>query len=45
MGLKIDQPKSGENGSTNDNNTACRAFKQPHILAELLGLYPSLIYN
>lgn len=45
MGLKVDQLKSGGSGTTNDGNTACRAIKQPYVLAKLLGLHSPLIHN
>ncbi|EFN84694.1 hypothetical protein EAI_03530, partial [Harpegnathos saltator] len=38
MGLRVDKPKSGGFGSTNDGNTARRAFKDPNLFAQCLRL-------
>ncbi|KYN08447.1 hypothetical protein ALC62_00569 [Cyphomyrmex costatus] len=38
LGLRVDKPKSGGSGTTNDGNTACRAFTNAKTLSECLGL-------
>jgi len=38
MALHVDKPKQNSNGNTNDGITARRAFAQPKLLAEILGL-------
>jgi len=43
MALHVDKPKQNSNGNTNDGNTARRAFAQPKLLAEILGLDEFLI--
>lgn len=43
--LKVDQPKVGGFGSTNDGNTARRAFHDPHIFSEITGIDEHLIAN
>lgn len=43
MALHVDKPKQNGNGNTNDGNTARRAFAQPNLLAEILGLDEFLI--
>lgn len=36
MGLIVDKPKIGGYGTTNDGNTARRAFENPNLLAQYL---------
>jgi len=43
MALHVDNPKQNGNGNTNDCNTYRRAFAQPKLLAEILGLDEFLI--
>lgn len=38
MGLLVDIPKPGGSGTTNDGNTARRAFHEPQLFASCLGL-------
>lgn len=45
LGLNVDKPKSGGCGSTNDGNTARRAFENVDLLAECLGLNNQLLRN
>ena len=43
MGLGIDMPKTGSSGSTNDGNTARRAFRNPNLYSEITGVEKELI--
>lgn len=43
--IKVDKPKPGGGGNSNNRNTARRAFKDPVLLAEYLGLYAQLLQN
>ena len=45
LGLIVDRPKPGGSGTTNDGNTARRAFKNPTLLAECLDLNSELLKN
>jgi len=45
LGIIVDKPKAGGSGTTNDGNTARRAFEKPDILAEYLGLDCQLLCN
>lgn len=45
FGLRIDKPKAGSSGNTNDGNTARRAFSNPKLFANCLGLNEELIQN
>lgn len=45
LGLIVDKPKSGGSGTTNNGNTARRAFEDPNLLAELLALDVQMIRN
>lgn len=47
LGLKVDMPKQGGNiaGTSNDGNTARRAFQDPVLFATCLGLEQTLIEN
>ena len=45
LGLIVDKPKPGGSGNSNDGNTARRAFENPAILAEYLGLNCQLLQN
>lgn len=45
LGLKVDLPKAGGCGTTNDGNTARRAFQQPELFANCLGLNVDLVRN
>lgn len=45
LGLNVDKPKPGGSGTTNDGNTARRAFEKPDLLAELLGLDRQMLQN
>lgn len=45
LGLIVDKPKPGGSGTTNDGNTARRAFENPEILSECLGLNCQLLKN
>lgn len=45
MGLIVDKPKIGGYGTTNDGNTARRAFENPTLFAQYLGLDCQLVCN
>lgn len=45
FGLKVDKPKPGGSGTTNDGNTARRAFANPKLFAKCLGLNSQLVCN
>jgi len=45
LSLKVDQPKVGGFGSTNDGNTARRAFSEPETFSEITGIDLRLIKN
>ncbi|XP_011872388.1 PREDICTED: uncharacterized protein LOC105564550 [Vollenhovia emeryi] len=45
LGLKVDMPKPGGSGTSNDGNTARRAFQDPALFATCLGLKQTLIEN
>lgn len=45
LGLKVDMPKPGGCGTTNNGNTARRAFADPDLFADCLGLDKQLIRN
>jgi len=45
MGLIVDKPKIGGYGTTNDGNTARRAFENPTFLAKYLNLNCQLLCN
>lgn len=45
LGLIVDRPKPGGFGTMNGGNTARRAFKNPILLAECLGLHSELLKN
>lgn len=45
LGLKVDKVKAGGSGTSNDGNTARRAFENPEILSECLGLDLEMIQN
>lgn len=45
LSLHVDKPKPGGSGTTNNGNTARRAFEDPVKLAELLGLEKQLVIN
>lgn len=45
FGLRVDKPKAGGSGNTNDGNTARRAFRNPKLFANSLGLNQELIQN
>ncbi|EFN84310.1 hypothetical protein EAI_13204, partial [Harpegnathos saltator] len=45
LALIVDKPKPGGSGTTNDGNTAHKAFEKPELLAEYLDLDPKLLYN
>lgn len=45
LGLIVDRPKPGGSGTTNDGNTARRAFENPALLAECLDLHFGLLKN
>lgn len=45
LGLRVDKPKSGGSGTTNDGNTARRAFENVEMLSECLGLDSTLLSN
>lgn len=45
FGLRVDLPKVGGSGTTNDGNTARRAFEKPDDFADCLGLDKQLISN
>jgi len=45
LGLIVDKPKPGSSGNSNDGNTARRAFKNPDLFAECLGLNSELLRN
>jgi len=38
MGLLVDMPKTGGSGSTNDGNTARRAFNSPKRFSKITGI-------
>lgn len=43
--LKVDMPKQGGYGTSNDDNTARRVFQDPALFATCLGLKQTLIEN
>ncbi|KMQ89308.1 dna-mediated transposase [Lasius niger] len=45
LGLRVDKPKAGGSGTTNDGNTARRAFEHPDSFADYLGLNRQLVRN
>lgn len=45
FGLRVDKPKAGGSGNTNDGSTARRAFGNPKLFANFLGLNEELIQN
>lgn len=45
LSLKVDMPKQGGSGTSNDGNTARRAFQDPALFATCLGLKQTLIEN
>jgi len=45
LGLSVDKPRSGGSGTSNDGNTARRAFKNINCLAECLGINQQLLYR
>lgn len=45
MELRVDKPKPGGSGSTNDGNTACRPYKDPNLFAQCLGLDVEFLTN
>jgi len=45
LGLKVDKPKAGGSGTSNDGNTACRAFQDPKLFSECLGLDYTFVFN
>lgn len=45
LGLRVDQPKARGSGTTNDGNTARRAFEHPDSFANYLGLDRQLVRN
>lgn len=45
LGLKVDMPKAGGCGTSNDGNTARRAFQNPEVFANCLGLNLELVRN
>ncbi|CAL1671862.1 unnamed protein product [Lasius platythorax] len=45
LDLRVDKPKVGGSGTTNDGNTARRAFEHPDSFADYLGLNRQLVRN
>jgi hypothetical protein len=45
LGLLVDQPRPGGAGSTNDGNTARRAFLEFQRFSDVLGLDQTLVKN
>jgi len=45
LGLKVDKPKAGGSSSSNDGNTARRAFQDPKLFSECLGLDYTFVFN
>jgi hypothetical protein len=45
LGLKVDKPKAGGSGTSNDGNTARRAFEDPKLFSECLGLDYTFVFN
>ena len=45
MGLHVDQPRPGGAGSSNDGNTARRAFRDEKTFAEITGVSEELIHR
>ena len=45
MSLLVDKLKANSSGSTNDGNTARRAFGQPELFARITNVDQSLIHN
>ena len=43
MGLVVDMPRAGGAGTTNDGNTARRAFRDPEMLSQITGVDLNLI--
>lgn len=41
MDLRVDKPKSGGSGTSNDGNIARRAFENTDFLSECLGSMPN----
>ena len=45
MSLLVNKPKASSSGSTNDGNTARRAFSQPELFVRITNVYQSLLRN
>lgn len=45
LGLRVDKPKTGGCGSSNDGNTARRAFDEYEVFAEILGADKDIIFR
>ena len=45
MNLHVDQPRVGGSGTSNDGNTARRAFSQEELFAEATGVHQGLIHR
>ena len=45
MSLLVNKPKANSSGSTDDGNTARRAFNQPELFARITNVDQSLIHN
>lgn len=45
FGLKVDKPKSGGGGTSNDGNTARRAFNNTELFADSIGLNRQILSN
>jgi len=45
MGLRVDFPKANGSGTSNDGNTARRAFAQPDLFANILRIESRLVKN
>lgn len=45
MSVKVDKPRPGGNGTSNDGNTARKVFSQHRLFAELLGLDVEFVEN
>ena len=43
MGLRVDEPRAGGSGNSNDGNTARRAFRSPAEFAACTGVDQELI--
>lgn len=45
LGLRIDKPTSGGSGTSNNGNTARRAFENPNLFTDSLNLDRQLIHK